>query len=241
MTIKVSVTSDIDALKQLLDRAERQGLSGLSRDDRVELAKIVLGDPRCAGLLRTPVEEASTFARLLSTIRAAWIVEEWHVVLDYRNRLRTAITKVEDPEHPIAALILYATCFEHTLNAILIRQGLLNGLNAAQVDAMVRQSSFPAKLDWLPQGLGLPPFNETHRAKVARLGEVRNQYLHYKWRGHLPEAHEQQKRDLRAAVADLVPSLTYFEAYYSEQLLEPYVNLAIDKFAIARDDLVANA
>ena len=146
-----------------------------------------------------------------------------------------------NPNYPIASLILYATWFEHTLNAISIRQGLLRGLTANQVDAMVRDASIEAKLGWLAQLLGLPPFDESARSRVIRLTNVRNQYVHYKWRGYLPADHELQMRDLRESIANIDPILDYFLSYYRTHLEDPYVASALATFKVDRQHLEANA
>ncbi len=80
-----------------------------------------------------------------------------------------------------------------------------------------------------------------HAARVARLGDVRNQYLHYKWRGYLPAAHEQQLQILRSTVEGLDASVAYFKRYYATELEEPYERLAIDAFAVSAEDLRASS
>lgn len=209
----------------------------LSIDERATIANAVLADPRSARLLPVDLSDASARHALSETVRAALLDEEWHVVIDYRNRLRIAIGQVVYPEHPIAALILYATWFEHTLNGIVIRQGLLRGLNAEQVEAMVKVSSMAAKLDWLPKVLGLPGFEGSHHQRVLQVSEVRNQYLHYKWKGYKPEESERQKQRLRGTVADLDATVEYFLAYYEAHLEQPYRNRALATFGISREDL----
>jgi hypothetical protein len=225
----------------ILARMEASGLDSLSPAERGLIAATALGDPRSARLLPADLTAAKSRTELCAAIRVAWLDEDWHIVLDYRDRLRRVSVQVDDPNYPIASVILYATWFEHTLNAICIRQGLLRALDANQVDAMVRDASLEAKLDWLIHLLGLPAFEKSHRNRVIRLTNVRNQYVHYKWRGYLQADHEQQLHDLRGSVAEIDPTLDYFLSYYQTNLEEPWVQHALTTFGIDRHDLDASA
>ena len=241
MPKKIPDSEHLRIVDALLTRLESAGLQSLSPVERATLAHVALGDPRTARLLPVDLSNAAPRTELCRSIRSAWLDEEWHVVIDYRERLRSVVAQVDDPKYPIASLILYATWFEHTLNIVCIRQGLLRGLNSDQVDSMVRRAPLESKLGWLTQILGLPAFDSEHTKRVLRLAEVRNEFVHYKWRGYLPADHQKQLQKLRDSVANLEPVLDYFLTYYRENLEEPYVAAALDTFRIDRGLLDANA
>jgi hypothetical protein len=141
--------------------------------------------------------------------------EQLQVVIDYQPRLLYSARNLSRRPHPIESVILYATWTEHWVNAILLTTALKRGTSEKDAVQMVRDATFRAKLGWLWMMLGLPPIPEPHLSRVQLLADIRNEHVHYKWKGQEPDVlYDPARERLTLAVtsiSDTVAALVEFE------------------------------
>jgi hypothetical protein len=102
-------------------------------------------------------------------------------VIDHRNDLlREARAFLRYSEWNLA-LLLYATYFEHAVNALLAMQARRRHFSKDALLQMVREVSLPGKMGWVLELLEMKPINSVHRKRLLKLAELRNAFVHYKW------------------------------------------------------------
>jgi hypothetical protein len=122
-----------------------------------------------------------------------------HWVIDHtKNLLEAARHSRQKCEEEIAVL-LYATWSEHWLNSVIVTACQRKKLTEDHIEQLIRDTPFRGKHSWLLRLLDLPPIPATTVAKLTELQNLRNGFVHYKFR---PE--EASLWDLRAAQLERV-------------------------------------
>lgn len=115
------------------------------------------------------------------------------------------------------ACVLYATWAEHFLNQLVITGAKRKGLSETDGVQMVRDLSYRSKVTWVPKLLGFRAIATSHQKALLKLGELRNQYVHYKWRGYNPDLDEPEE-EYANAVADFEKTVGYLGGYERREI-----------------------
>ncbi len=103
--------------------------------------------------------------------------------IDYRDDLLANARVFRRKNSLGISCVLYATWMEHLINGIVVikltREGRFSALSVLEV---IRSVNPAGKLTWLLPLVGLPRLSEGHTAVLKELVELRNSFVHYKWR-----------------------------------------------------------
>jgi hypothetical protein len=102
-------------------------------------------------------------------------------IVDHRAHLLAHARQFVRLEEYDLALLVYATWFEHWINALFDNRAWRRGLTSKDVHLCIRQISLHAKLVVFPLLLKLPRLAESHVRTVNRCSELRNAFVHYKF------------------------------------------------------------
>jgi hypothetical protein len=80
------------------------------------------------------------------------------------------------------ACLLYATWLEHWANAIIADLLTGKGFSNDDVASIIREVPYRGKATWLFRLLGFPPVLRKHLLRVSAILEIRNSFVHYKWK-----------------------------------------------------------
>lgn len=78
--------------------------------------------------------------------------------------------------------LFYAVWFEHWLNVMISTAGRRKGLPQEELIQILREVQFRGKSTWLLRVLGLKPINDAHLKRMQSIIEMRNGFVHYKWK-----------------------------------------------------------
>ncbi len=194
--------------------ALRGGLTALSEKDRVGLADLFVKEVRKGSFKPAGNTDDEIRKVFLEHVQASFVESgDVQAVIDFQPRLVATARSLVGLAHPIESLILYATWVEHWLNATLLTTALRRGLSEAEAIQLVRQG-VETKLASIWRLLELPTIPDDHIRKLKALAEVRNEHVHYKWKGQDPDVLFSPGARLSLALADvddLVRSLVLFE------------------------------
>jgi hypothetical protein len=157
--------------------------------------------------------------------------EDVKEVIDFQPRLLASARLLSSRAHPIEAVILYATWMEHWLNSLLLTTMLRRDMTEAHALQLIRQANIEAKLSGLWSLVELPALQEEHVKRIKFLAEVRNEHVHYKWKGQDPDVLCGPSSRLTLVVSDIdqtIQDLVGFEI----ALLMPEISVANRLFAV---------
>jgi hypothetical protein len=177
-------------LHELFDRFERLHPSDLSRADAVRLAQLIQSDSRCCAALPASFGNRRARERFRRALHRAWIEEQYAEVLDYRPRLLRSAARHRRHRAPLLAIVLYATWFEHSVNAIVIGAARQSGRWTGSADELARyvvDADFHTRLNRMWSRFKAPPLDRTMRRRLDNFMKLRNELVHYKWIGVPPE------------------------------------------------------
>jgi hypothetical protein len=159
-------------------------------------------------------EESKRFLRLFATG-----VIPIHLMFDHTDDLlREARIFLRRSKWSLAAL-LYATYFEHAVNAVLVTQVRRRYLSKGAVTQMIREVSFAGKIGWLMELMEMKPLNPIHRKRLLKLAEVRNGFVHYKWHAVGERNVEPASSDddpVKRCLKDVEKTVSYLRRYEEE-------------------------
>lgn len=115
-------------------------------------------------------------------------------------------------DYQIASL-LYGTWFEHWLNWLIITIGKRRGLREDEVSQIIRDIPFRAKLTWIFPLLGLRHLPITHRNAIFKITDLRNSFVHYKWKGKDETADEREEQELIDSLSNIEKTIKYLHQY----------------------------
>jgi hypothetical protein len=139
------------------------------------------------------------------------------VSLDYTDGIlrRARSAKKADESH--WAVLFYAIWFEHKLNSFIALLAGKRGLSAKHTEVLIKETRYAAKGTALLCILGMPPLSNDHMNNVVNLMELRNSFVHYKWKPEKWERQtgvEKQRIALLDRIEKTVKYLQYFERKY---------------------------
>ncbi len=147
---------------------------------------------------------------------------DWELVSDHtEDILKHARTFRRLKEHEFACLF-YALWFEHKLNDFMFSLAYKKGLPLKDIESLLRESSYRAKSSWLLRIFGVRPLNLSHANLIMKLMEIRNSFVHYKWK----PKNEQAIKEIEVIVNEVektIKYLRYFEVHHLARMPEKRV------------------
>ena len=153
---------------------------------------------------------------MLSLRDAVEHADDFNLIPDHTAALlREARAYRKAGRHELAC-VLYATWAEHFLNQLVVTGAKRKGLSEEDGVKMIRNLSFESKFTWVPKLLGFRAIALSHQKALRKLGELRNQYVHYKWRGY--SAKGEKLDEYRQPVADFEKTVAYLGQYERREI-----------------------
>jgi hypothetical protein len=141
----------------------------------------------------------------------AWGKIGIQLISDHRpDLLRQARLFMKGGEVRLACL-LYATWFEHWLNGVVSTLAERKGLQDSEITQIIRDTNFDARITWLLRILGARPISSKHRGVIKKVSELRNAFVHYKWK---PAKFEDDMKNVLSEVEKTVKYLMAYESKY---------------------------
>ena len=116
------------------------------------------------------------------------------------------------------AVLLYATWMEHWINSLIVIACMRKRVPSEQVTELLRETSFRGKTTWLISILDKPAIAPSHRNRMLQVLDLRNAFVHYKWRGLSEEALEQQEKAIAISLERLPATVKYLNQYERKHL-----------------------
>lgn len=107
---------------------------------------------------------------------------EFRLVIDYKDSLLKEARLHRKSGKSNISCLLYATWFEHWINEIISILCHRKGLSEDEINELVRNVSFRGKFTWLLKIFNFKQINKSHLNIIFRLTELRNNFVHYKWK-----------------------------------------------------------
>lgn len=207
------------------------GQAALNAEERLEIAGLFVREARKGAFQYDTFNPSATGRAFVSHVLKEFGPSADHkVVVDYTFMLLRSARSAATEVHPVVSVILYATWMEHWLNSVLVTKALKRGAHVTDAEQMVRDASLSAKLGWLWRLLELPTLEEGDLKKLRLLADVRNEFVHYKWKGKDPAVLEGPDQRLSAALADLEPVLRRVWDLASAHLDSPFLEHSRELF-----------
>lgn len=124
--------------------------------------------------------------------------DDFDVVIDHTPVLLSQARKARSEGNNELAVLMYATWVEHSLNGVLQKFAAERRMLQSHFTAMLREASLRAKATWLLPLLGARPLTAVTVARIQKLADARNAFIHYKW-GQTAKA---AKADQERAIVD---------------------------------------
>jgi hypothetical protein len=102
-------------------------------------------------------------------------------IVDHRSELLHLARRYRLDSKYDYSVLMYSTWIEHTLNLILHTSARRKGISIAHAQAMLREASLRAKSTWLMTALTGGSLSNQLIARIQRLADSRNSFIHYKW------------------------------------------------------------
>jgi hypothetical protein len=117
--------------------------------------------------------------------------------------------------------LLYATYFEHWLNHTISVLGRRKNLSEGEITQIIRETQFRAKSTWLLRLLGFKRISEKHLSKMQSVVDLRNAFVHYKWKPYDPDdpVAEKEKELLKKILAEVEKTVRYLQSLHNRYLL----------------------
>jgi len=210
-----------------LDAYRQDGLAGLDEAARRELALHLVHEARKGAFgLEHETDEALLIA-FMAHFQAEFIDDQdVHLVLDYSWGIREQARALAAQGRLVEPIILFATWVEHWLNGALLTRSLKHGLGYDHAQQLLRESTLKAKYTWIWALLELPPLLPDTLARLQRLSDTRNQYVHYKWPAQPAEAVDVPDARLVAIVDDAEPLCRLLVDYELDNISSPALPIA---------------
>jgi hypothetical protein len=101
---------------------------------------------------------------------------------DNRSSILTEARKQRTVLNKELSCTLYAIWFEHWINRLIMIYGNRKKLSGNELYAIIRTSRISDKFTWLAKLLGIPRILRHHITTILQIHELRNTFVHYKWR-----------------------------------------------------------
>lgn len=171
---------------------------------------VATGQIQTKGKTRKQVErEAAPIISRLNR-RQAKIVS----MTDYRESLLKGAGIFYRNDELGIACALFATWLEHLLNGMLgLQLKREHRFSEDAVSNVIRSASVDAKITWLLRLSGLPAIAASHVSTIKKLNELRNAFVHYKWKAVDVDSDDPFESELEETLKKFKKSITYLKRY----------------------------
>lgn len=138
------------------------------------------------------------------------------IIVDHRISILKESRRFLKQDKKEFACIFYAIWFEHWINNLIVIYGKRNRLQQEEIVQIIRESNARSKFSWILKLLEAPKLMEKHRLLVLRLFDLRNSYVHYKWKGNVDDEDDKQEKDLINTLGEIENTIKYFNQYESK-------------------------
>jgi hypothetical protein len=139
--------------------------------------------------------------------------------VDHTSSLRDFGKKFEKEGLPWLASVFYAMWVEHILNDLVSVAVVRRGESDAVTKQIIRDVSVQGKFAWLLPLLGYARFSPAHAARLGKLTDYRNQFVHYKWSYTDMDTSGKADRELVEFLTQCRLSLQYLARYRDHETL----------------------
>jgi hypothetical protein len=148
---------------------------------------------------KTPAEIVAEYQSIIDA-SATGSGRELRSIVDYRKNLLNRAAAEVNIEQYWMAVILYATWFEHEINATLTRAFERKDYDANVIAPLLRELRPRTKASALWSVAGLPPIKDEDLTLLDQIVQFRNAFVHYKWVAYDERADDQRNRQLKDIV-----------------------------------------
>lgn len=139
--------------------------------------------------------------------------EDWALIIDHTGALLKQARIYSKGGNKELACLFYALYVEHRLNSFMATLAKKKKLSAKDIESIIRDSSYKAKCSWLLHIFGIKAIDAIHANRIFKLMELRNSYVHYKWK----PKNEQMYKEIEVILVQIEKTVKYlrtFEAKY---------------------------
>lgn len=182
-----------------------------------DLLTSAIEDGRIKAEGKSEVEIGRDFALLLSSyVKSPDREILW--TIDYRNTvLLQGRLFFKAGDYRLASL-LYGTWFEHWLNWLISIVGKRRGLHEDEITQLIRDAPFRGKLTWMFPLLGLRHLAGSHRNAIFKISDLRNNFVHYKWKGKDDASGEREEKELVDCLSAIEKTVKYLQSYENKYI-----------------------
>lgn len=165
-------------------------------------------------------------AEFLAYVKRATGPAEFEIIIDHTGTLLAEARAYRRASRFELACVLYATWVEHFLNQLIQLGAIRRGLVEADAAEMIRGLSYRGKATWALPLLGFRRIAPGHVAALLKLGELRNRYIHYKWRGRPADAGD--NTEFADSVGTFEKTVAYLRRYQRREVFADRATAAKD-------------
>jgi len=133
-----------------------------------------------AGYLDIDGESPSAVLDMVRKV-ARTLPSDFDFVLDHRQDLLKQARSYRLQDKREYAVLMYTTWIEHSLNLTLQELARDRSISEIHIQTFLREVSVRAKSSWLFVLLGRKPLSNRVVARIQRLADSRNAFIHYRW------------------------------------------------------------
>jgi len=130
---------------------------------------------------------------------------------DFRQSLLTRARSLKRSRQDHDAILYYATWFEHWINGVLIRR--LRSIDERETCQMIRDVSLRGKFSWLLALVHGKRIPHRHIKAVLQVCELRNEFVHYKYKMVDVDKGDDDKNRLKEAQKMAEKAIRYLQKF----------------------------
>lgn len=135
---------------------------------------------------------------------------------DYTSSLLAQARDFASKEEFDFAFMFYATWAEHWANQVISTILTRNDFDENAISDAIRETSFRGKFTWFIPLLDIPEIPDVHVNTLQRLSEIRNSYVHYKWKFQTIGTIKDKEREARKLADDVEQVVEYLQEYLAD-------------------------
>ena len=142
--------------------------------------------------------------------------DELFFVINHQDTLLEEARAYSKKKKYNQAYLFYATYFEHFINEILSLWAQKNSINHDVLKSLIKRGSLEDKYTWVLDLLRLPHFSKKHFKIIKSISELRNNYIHYKYKpepANKPTSSEQKDWQMNSDAIE--KAIKYSKTYRS--------------------------
>lgn len=153
-----------------------------------------------------------SYSEAISKLKSIADNNEISIIVDYtKSLIKEARFYFKKDQHEMACLF-YSTWLEHWINNIIALILKKKKWNDKEIVEVIRNVSFQGKYTWFLKIIDLKKIDGTHLKKIIKVSELRNNFVHYKWK----EYNQQSEKELSDVLNDFEKTIKYLNQYQNE-------------------------